>query len=317
MMGGENMERKKLLLLNPIEYEHNFDKRALKTLEGTPGLEKLVKKAHKHGIERKIRLSYTGSNIKVTPNNFPDIYDIFEEACANIFLRDLPELYMQWDYNVNAFAVGSQKPIIILNSGAVDLLSNDELLYLIGHEAGHVKSGHMLYHDMATVLPFLGDILGSVTLGIGSLVSSGVELALLYWRRMSELTADRAGLLACQDKNVAFSTLMKMGGVPQTYFDKMKPDDFVKQAEDFKDFNFSSMDKIGKTILISMSTHPWTVLRTSELIKWLSTGQYDEIIEKHGKDSLEELEITCPKCSRKLSGEETFCGVCGSKVWKR
>lgn len=38
MMVGENMERKKLLLLNPIEYEHNFDKRALKTLEGTPGL---------------------------------------------------------------------------------------------------------------------------------------------------------------------------------------------------------------------------------------------------------------------------------------
>lgn len=311
------MDRKKLLLLNPIEYEHHFDQRALKTLEGTPGLEKLVKKVHEYGIERYYRLSYTGSNIKVTPENFPDVYSIFEEACANIFLKDLPELYIQWDYNVNAYAIGSQKPIIVLNSGAIDLLSKEELLYLIGHEAGHVKSGHMLYHDMSLVLPYLGEIIGGLTLGLGSLVSSGMELSLLYWRRMSELTADRAGLLACQDKNAAFSALMKMGGVPQTFFDKMNPNHFVKQAEDFKDFDIDSLDKVGKTILISMSTHPWTVFRTSEIIKWMNTGDYDAIIEKHGKESLEELEITCPKCNRKLGGEETFCGVCGSKVWKR
>ncbi|HHT18055.1 MAG TPA: M48 family metalloprotease [Methanobacterium sp.] len=311
------MERKELLLLNPAEYEHHFDKSALKTLEGTPGLEKAVKYVHKHGVERIIRLSYTGSNIKVTSDNFPELYKLLEEACANIFLKDLPELYIQWDYDINAFAIGSQNPIIILNSGAVDLLSDDELLYLLGHEAGHIKSGHMLYHDMALVIPFLGDLIGAVTLGIGSVVSAGLELALLYWYRMSELTADRAGLLACQDKNTAFSTLMKMGGVPKNFYEKMKTEDFIKQANDFQDFDFNTADKVAKTIMISLSEHPWTVLRTSELIKWINSGKYDEIIEMHGKGSLEEIEITCQKCGKKLGGNETFCGVCGSKVWKR
>jgi Zn-dependent protease with chaperone function len=311
------MDRKQLLLLNPAEYEHHFDKKALKTLEGTPGLEKAVKYIHKHGVERMIRLVNTGSHIRVTPDNFPDIYKLLEEACANIFLKDIPELYIQWSYDVNAFAVGSQNPIIILNSGAIDLLSDDELLWLIGHEAGHIKSGHMLYHDMSLIIPILGDILGSATLGIGGLVSSGLELALLYWYRMSELTADRAGLLACQDKNAVYSTLMKAGGVPKSFFDKMNTEDFIKQAEDFKGFDFDSTDKVAKTVMISISEHPWTVLRASEILKWVDSGKYDEIIEMHGKGSLEDIEITCPKCGKKLGGNETFCGVCGSKVWKR
>ena len=311
------MERKKLLLLNPSEYEHSFDKQALNTLEGTPGLEKSVKYIHKHGVERIFRLGFTGSNIKVTPKNFPEIYQLLEEACANIFLKDIPDMYIEWNYEVNAMAIGSQKPMIVLYSGAVDLLSKEELLFVIGHEVGHIKSGHMLYHDMALILPYLGDIIGAATLGIGSLVSSGMELSLMYWYRMSEFTADRAGLLACQDQKVVLSALMKMGGVPKKYFDKMDTEDFVQQAKEFKGFDYDSMDKVAKLILIATQTHPWTVMRASEIIKWFDSGKYQEIIDLHGKDSIEELEISCVKCGRKLKGTETFCGVCGEKVWKR
>jgi len=111
------MEKKKLLLLNPTEYEHEFDKKALNTLEGTPGLEKSVKYIHKQGVERYFRLGFTGSNIKVTPKNFPEIYQLLVEACENIFLKDIPDMYIEWDYRVNAMAIGSQKPMIVLFSG--------------------------------------------------------------------------------------------------------------------------------------------------------------------------------------------------------
>jgi len=173
-----------------------------------------------------------------------------------------------------------------------------------------------LYHDMSLIIPILGDIIGSATLGIGGLVSTGLELALLYWYRMSELTADRAGLLACQDKKSVYSTLMKAGGVPQSFYDKMNPEDFIKQAEDFKGFDFETTDKVAKTVMISISDHPWAVLRASEILKWVNSGKYDEILELHSK-GIDEIEITCQKCGRKLSGNETFCGVCGAKVWKR
>ena len=283
------MDKKKLLLLNPNEYEHTFDKQALNTLEGTPGLEKSVKYIHKHGVERIVRLGQMGSYIRVTPKNFPEIHQLLEEACENIFLKDIPDLYIEWSYQVNAKAVGSQKPMIILYSGAVDLLTKEELLFVIGHEVGHIKSGHMLYHDMALILPYLGDIIGAATLGIGLLVSSGLELSLMYWYRMSEFTADRAGLLACQDKKAVLSALMKMGGVPKKYFDKMNPDDFIQQAKEFKGFDYDSMDKVAKLILIATQTHPWTVMRASEIIKWYDSGKYQEIIDFMVKIALKNL----------------------------
>ncbi len=309
----ENKERKKLILLNPREYEHPFDRQALNALEGTPGLEKLVRKIFKHGYERAIRLQYTGSYLKITPDNFPDIYKLLEEACDIIELKNVPELYMEWSYAVNGMAIGSENPIIILTSGAIDLLTPEELLYLIGHECGHIKSGHMLYHTMALVIPFLGDIIGTATLGIGSLVSTGLELALLYWSRMSEFTADRAGLLACQDKDAVISALMKMSGVPKNFYDKMNTEDFIKQAEAFKGFDHDSTDKAFKYIMIMDQTHPWTVMRASEILKWIKAEEYQRIIDKHTGD-IESLEISCLKCGSKLKGTDTFCGHCGEKI---
>lgn len=313
----EKSERKTLFLLNPREYEHGLDKKALNTLEGTPGLEKIVRKINKHGVERVIRLSYTGSYLRVNDTNFPDIYNILMEACDNIQLKNIPELYIQWDYAVNARAVGSENPIIILNSGAVDLLSKDELLWLIGHEVGHIKSGHMLYHDMALVIPILGDIIGSATLGIGGLVSSGIMLALLYWYRMSELTADRAGLLACQDLDVAINTMMKMSGVPKSFFDKIKKEDYIAQARQFKDFDYDALDNIAKTAMIMIQDHPWTVMRASELLIWVDSGKYEKLIEIHSKmaEGNEDEPLTCLKCGSEIKDDDKFCPDCGEKTY--
>ena len=309
----ENKERKKLFLLNPREYEHPFDKRALNSLEGTPGLEKLARKYNKHAIERILRLQYTGSNLKVTESVFPDIHQLLEEACSNIDLKKIPDLYITWDYSVNGFTTGSENPLIVLNSGTIDLLSQEELLYVIGHECGHIKSGHMLYHEMGEVIPILGGIIGSATLGIGALVSTGLEAALFHWYRMSELTADRAGLLACQDDKAVISALMKMSGVPHNFFDKISIDDFIKQAREFKGYDYDSLDTIAKAATIMWQDHPWTVMRASEIIKWVEAGEYQKIIDKHTGD-IESLELSCLKCGFKLKGKETFCGNCGEKI---
>ncbi len=230
----DNKGREGLLLLNPREYEHEFDRKALNTLEGTPGLEKLARKFNKHAMERVFRLQYTGSNIKVNESNFPEIYQILEEACTNLGLKNIPDLYISWDYSVNGFTTGSENPLIVLHSGAVDLLTREELLYLIGHEVGHIKSGHMLYYEMGQIIPILGDIIGSATLGIGALVSTGLEAALFHWHRMSEFTADRAGLLACQDHEIAINALIKMAGVPKQFFNKINKEEFINRPKNLR-----------------------------------------------------------------------------------
>jgi len=317
LFGGGNYGEKKLVLLNPREYEHSLDQQALNALEGTPGLEKLARKYNKHAVERYSRLMYTGSYLRISETNFPDILDKLKEACDILDLRDVPEIYIQWDYSVDGFTTGSEKPLIVLTSGALDLLNDAELLYVIGHEVGHIKSGHMLYHEMAIVFPILGDVIGGATLGIGGLVFTGLELALLYWYRMSEFTADRAGLLACQNEDAVITALMKMSGVPQNFYDKIDKEGFIKQAEEFKGFDYNALDKIGKTVMIMDKTHPWTVMRASEILKWVDSGKYEDLLERHTGENIEALKITCNKCGHTLTGNETFCGVCGAKVWKR
>jgi Zn-dependent protease with chaperone function len=105
---------------------------------------------------------------------------------------------------INAFTVGSENPIVVLNTKTVECLTEAELRFILGHEVGHIKSQHSLYHWIARfILPYIGDTLGKATFGIGKIFTAPLQLALLSWSRKSELTADRAGLLACQNRTAA------------------------------------------------------------------------------------------------------------------
>ena len=108
----------------------------------------------------------------------------------------------------------------------------------------------------------------------GSIAAAPVQFALFYWDRMSEVTADRAGLLCCQNKDAAVRAFMKMAGMPIKQFNDMKYQTFIQQAKDFKQLDFDGMNKIIKTISIADDTHPWTVMRAAELLNWIDNGDY-------------------------------------------
>ncbi|HRU41782.1 MAG TPA: M48 family metallopeptidase [Candidatus Diapherotrites archaeon] len=308
------MGRRVINELYSQEYEHPFDKRALDALEQTPGLETLVRKFNQYWNDKVLKIQYTGSNIKVTDRNFPGIYDALKEACRILNVPKLPDLYIQWSYDINAFTAGVESPIIVLNTGTIDLLTYEEILFIIGHELGHIKSQHVLYNQMAQVLPVLGNIVGSATLGIGSLISTGLQIAILNWSRMSEFTADRAGILACQDVNSAVSAMVKIAGVPQKYFDSINIDDFIQQAKEFESYDYDSLDKMAKIISIMWQNHPWTVMRAAEFFKWIDSGQYDNILNRNNHNNhmtVNPKPMFCSECGNKLRGNERFCTKCG------
>ena len=309
---------KKLDGLHPFEYEHLFDAKALDSLQGTPGLDTVVRQYNKHAIERLMKIQYTGSHIRVTGENFPKLYRLLDQVCDTINLPARPDLYISWDYSINGFTVGVDHPIIVLNSGAIDLLSDDELLYLIGHEIGHVKSRHALYHQMAQALPILSNILGEATLGIGKLLSMPLQLALFRWSRMSEFTADRAGLLACQDPSVAASVMMKWSGVPIRYYGDIKLKSFLEQARQFQSLDYESINKAFKILVVMNQTHPCSVMRAAELMNWIESGEYQRVVDRATSSRLHVREDgdrkSCRNCGRSLSGGEKFCTVCGAKL---
>jgi Zn-dependent protease with chaperone function len=317
---GAKMERKQLYQLHPREYEHNFDRLALETLEKTPGIKSVVKKFNKHALERDSRLIFSGSCLKVTENSFPDIYELLEEVCHNLYLKNIPDLYLQQGDEVDAFSTGSENPLIVLNSGAIDSLSSEELLYLLGHEVGHIKSGHLLYHEMAKIIPHIGEIAGSVTpLGIGKILSKGLKYPLIHWTKMSQFSADRAGMLASQNIDAVMSTLMKMSGLPKKYTDHINTDIFTNQARSFKNIDYNSLSSVDKIILSLDEKHSWSIMRAAELLKWIESGKYGQIIEKHYLESVKKIDnsLSCLSCGFDLLREDNFCPGCGARIDRR
>jgi Zn-dependent protease with chaperone function len=304
-------------MLNPHEYEHEYDKMALDSLNKIPGLKIYSKFYLKYDIEKQYKILNTGSSIKVTPTHFPEIHQILEEACRNIHLTHIPDLYIQRGWEINASTTGREQPLIMISSGAVEYLTSEELLCVVGHEAGHIKSGHTLYSNMARTISMLGESIIDSLWGIGGYVQSNVEQALNLWSQMSEFTSDRAGLLACQDKEVAISVLMKLSGVPPKLYDKMDTGEFIEQASEFKSFDSDALDKMYKEYFKLGRDHPWGVLRASEILKWADEGKYQHIIDIHSEENIDNIDETCLECGNKLKSDETFCGICGSKRWEQ
>lgn len=311
---GDARTRTLIPRLGPREYEHPLDKKYLDSLQGTPGFETLFRKCVEFGVEPAFRIQYTGSNLKVTSRCLPEVHTALVRACEILNLNPVPDLYVTHGF-INAFTIGAEKPLIVLHSDCLVHLSTEELLFVIGHEIGHIKSQHSLYHMMAgEVLPLLGSALGGITLGVGNLVATGVQAALLNWQRMSEFTADRAGLLCCQDLHAAVRTMMKLAGAPPSSYDRLDPEEFIKQAREFEGFDLKYREKLIKFLSIMWSSHPWTVMRCKELLQWMDSGHYAQILSRGQHSQEPEHEKQCPACGAPYPVNHRFCQKCGSKL---
>ncbi|MDJ0573976.1 MAG: M48 family metallopeptidase [Xenococcaceae cyanobacterium MO_234.B1] len=286
----QNINQRKILTrLSPQTYEHPFDRKALISLEKMPGVSLMFNKINEYGIDRLLRFKFNGICLKVSERNFPDLYDSLVEACKILDVASIPELYLIHGTGyIKILTIGANSPMIIINIDGLEALNHEELLYVFGHELGHIKSRHLLYHQTALILPGLGKVIANSTLGLGGLATNGIELALYQWVMMAKLTCDRCGLLACQDINIATSALLKLSGLPGKYINGMVVEEFMAQARDFGNYNLDRLDKFTKMLSFMEPMHPWTTLRTAELLKWIESGEYQTLLSGENVEDIEE-----------------------------
>jgi Zn-dependent protease with chaperone function len=130
-------------------------------------------------------------------------------------------------------------------------------------------------------------MIGNMTLGLGNILSTGIQAALLEWQRKSELTADRAGLLACQNPEAVLSAMTKMAGYPITNYNAIDTKEILQQAQSFEELDRDVYDKAIKFLSVLSSTHPWTVMRAKEIDRWVTSGDYRRVLErKSGHNAL-------------------------------
>ena len=259
--------------ISPKSWQHPADRAALAALKKVPGLDLLLQKVVGGTTERSLRLIHLASTVRVTENQFPKVHKLHKEACAIFNVEKMPELYVAQTPLLNASAIGVNNPFIVLNSSMVDALDEEELLCVIGHELGHCVSGHVLYKTLLALL--IRFSVYFVNIPIGNISLMAIIAALREWDRKSELSADRAGLLVVQNPDVSYKLLMKMAGGPR--IEEMDTNEFFLQAAEYEKGG-NIVDSVYKLMNLLGRSHPFGVLRLTELKAWVDNGSYGKIL---------------------------------------
>ncbi|HEX5179058.1 MAG TPA: M48 family metallopeptidase [Gemmatimonadaceae bacterium] len=261
-----------LIQIAPASWEHPADRAALNTLRALPGFDEVLRKVMGLIGERGVRSLFTANAVRVGPRQRPKLDALYEEVLHTMDWAERPDLFVSQSPVANAMAVGFDKPFIVVNSAAIDILDWDERRVLLGHELGHVMSGHATYTTLALLILRIGF---SNIPGLG-LIALPIQLALMEWSRKAELSSDRAGLLATQDPLASMRMFLKFaGGI--TTDDEANLDEFLTQAQEYEERG-GALDAIFRVLNVAMRTHPFNTVRAAELQRWIATGAYDRIV---------------------------------------
>ncbi|MCL2551212.1 MAG: M48 family metallopeptidase [Actinomycetia bacterium] len=257
-------------------YEHPADRSALVALRKLTGFDTVFKALSGLLPERSLRLLFLSDSVRVSDEQFAHLNAMLRDACYILDLEKVPLMYVTQDPKPNAMCIGMDEPIIVVTTGLVELLDEEEMRAVVGHEVGHALSGHAVYR---TILLFLTNLALRVAwIPLGNLAVLALVTALREWFRKSELSADRAGLLVGQDLQASMRGLMKIAG--GNHLHEMNVDAFLKQADEYESSG-DLRDSVLKILNVLPRSHPFTTVRAAELRKWAASRDYQRLMDGH------------------------------------
>ncbi len=146
----------KLERISPRAYQHPGDRAATAALAKVPYLDEVVRRLVALGYERALRAASLGSAVRLGDNQLPRIWVLHRQVFNTLDIERVPDLYLTQFPLANAYAIGTDKPIVLLNSELVRILDDDGRRVVLAHEAAHVHSDHVLYQTALLILLRLG-----------------------------------------------------------------------------------------------------------------------------------------------------------------
>jgi Zn-dependent protease with chaperone function len=293
----------KLERISPRAYQHPADRAATAALAKIPYLDEVVRKLIALGYERALRTAALGAGVKLGERQLAGIWVLQRQVFNTLDMERVPDLYITQYPFANAMAIGTQRPIVVVNSELIRLLDDDGRRVVLAHEAAHVHSDHILYQEALVILLRMG---ASVRLPVlAGLPLLAIQLALLEWFRAAELSCDRAAALVTRDPQAVCRALMVMSAGEAA--DDLNLDAFVAQAMEYTDGG-SGLERITKLLQDLRLTHPMPVRRVRMLLDWVHEGDYDRMVRgdymRVGEEpsAREEAEATIPFYADRIGG---------------
>ena len=307
--------------LSAAAFQHPLDVQATANLRKVPLLPPLLKLLSSSVFEKQMHLMSIANTVRLGPNQGHSIYEKFRQAATILDLPELPEVYVSNQYVINAFAFGLENYQITLYAGLIDTLTEDELMAVIGHELGHVKCEHMLYKTVVYILRVFGleFLRRLLPAGTGHLATIPLQLAILQWERMAELSCDRAAMLVVQDREVVARALSKLAGGSQKIFPEINLEEVLRQAEEYEDSDEGIVEQLFKVQMLLTQSHPFPIVRAKEIMAWGESEQYQNILkgeyvrqaDSQPRIVTEPVAKACPKCKQLSALSASSCLFCG------
>lgn len=263
-------------------FRHPLDQQAEQALRSVPGFDLLASSFSEYVYERPQHIYLLGNNIKVGPRQYSTLYGIYRDCLQDLDIHPEPTLYVSQNPLVNSYSLGREQPYIVVNTGLLDLLNEDEIRTVMAHELGHIKCDHSILIQMFLWVRNTASFIGDITLGIGKIMTTGLIYAFYEWRRKAELSSDRASMLVIDDVNLIFTTMMKLAGGSQKYAHECSLQEFIKQSDEYHRMDEDSLNQFYKVLIYNGAndtflTHPFTVERVRYLKEWSDSAQYRKI----------------------------------------
>lgn len=213
----------------------------------------------------KIRSAMEGHSFKVEKRLMGQLYDLLYDVKRKLGFQDPVDFYITGDSTVNAWTIASPREgephIVNINSGLINIMTDDELRFVVGHELGHLINKNT---EMRRLIGFVFPPESTPPLML--------QYKIRLWEQLSELSADRYGYMAVENLNTCLSAFFKMTSGLDVSKINMQLDIYLE--ENLKHLEYFLHDK-G----LSRDTHPVNPIRVQAL-NLFATSSTDEALKK-------------------------------------
>jgi Zn-dependent protease with chaperone function len=263
----------KLERISPRAYQHPADRAATAALAKVPYLDQVVRKLISLGYERALRAASLGAAVRLGQDQLPEIWALHRQVFNTLDMDEAPDLYLTQFPLANAYAIGTDRPIVLLNSELVRILDEEGRRIVLAHEAAHIQSDHVLYRTALLILLQIGS--GARLPVLAGLPLLAIRMALLEWSRAAELSCDRAAALVTRDPQAVCQALMVLAAGEAA--EDLNLDAFIAQGMDYE-VTGSGLERLTKLMQDLNVTHPMPVRRVRILLDWVREGDYDRMV---------------------------------------
>lgn len=199
------------------------------------------------------------NGVRAISSLVPGVADAASTVHSRLSLDRALDVFICNSPDIQAFSLAGRPdgPIVIgLTSGLINIMPHDELLFVLGHEVGHNVLEHHRYPSPGT---------GNNDLGM---------LNTLSLHRAAEISSDRVGFLACEDRDSSWRSLLR---IASGLSDQHLRFDFAGYLDQFRELR-----DLGGTSSELMSTHPIAAVRMRALM-WFEMSE--TFSRYHGKNT--------------------------------